>query len=266
MTRLILARSGWQYAQDARKVGDFYSSFMDESAIESKGIAPLQPQLDAFAAIADRHALARAMGAQLRADVDALNNTNFETGNLFGIWVTQGLTDPSHGYPYVLQGGLGMPDRDYYLSKSPQMTELRKKYLGHVEAMLKLAGFKDPATRAARIVALETAIAGVHATRVESEDVHTPVVWNRADLPKNAPGLDWAALLDAAGLSDAPSIIAWQPKAIAGLAALAAKEPLDAWKDWLAFHALEDSANYLPKVFCRPTFRLPSRPRAQRQT
>src|SRR5579872_2391999 len=74
---------------DSRKIGDFYSSFMDEAAIESKGIAPLKPQLDAIAAIADRHALARALGERLRADVDPLNNTNFETLNLFGIWIAQ---------------------------------------------------------------------------------------------------------------------------------------------------------------------------------
>jgi predicted metalloendopeptidase len=93
------AKAGAPAGPDAGKVGDFYAAFMDETAIESKGVAPLKPQLDAFAAIADGHALARAIGEQLRADVDALNSTNFETGNLFGIWVTQGLDDPAHTYP-----------------------------------------------------------------------------------------------------------------------------------------------------------------------
>src|SRR5579862_2374766 len=93
---------------DARKIGDFYASYMDEAAIEAKGIAPMKPEFDAIAAIADRHALARALGERIRADVDALNNTNFETDNFIGVWVTQGLTDPSHTYPYLLQGGLGM--------------------------------------------------------------------------------------------------------------------------------------------------------------
>jgi len=236
-------------AKSGAPVGTFYASFMDEAAIESKGIAPLKPQFDAFAAIADRHALARALGGQLRADVDALNSTNFETGNLFGVWITQGLTDPSKAYPYMLQGGLGMPDRDYYVSASPQMAQLRKQYLAHIEAMFKLAGFSDPAGRAARVFALETAMAKVHATRVESEDVHSAVSWNRTDLPVKAPGLDWAALLDAAGLSDAPVLIMWHPTAAAGLSALCAKEPLDAWKDWLALHAVEDAAAYLPKAF-----------------
>jgi putative endopeptidase len=124
---------------DAEKVGDFYSSFMDEAAIESKGIAPIKPQLDAIAALADAHALARAIGGSLRADVDPLNSTNFQTPNLFGIWIAQALDDPEHNVPYLLQGGLGMPDREYYLSATPHMTQVREQYRGHIAAMLKLA-------------------------------------------------------------------------------------------------------------------------------
>jgi predicted metalloendopeptidase len=248
------AKAGAAASADARKVGDFYAAFMDEAAIEQKGIAPLKPQLDAFAAIADRHALARAIGGQLRADVDALNSTNFQTGNLFGIWITQGLDDPSHTYPYLLQGGLGMPDREYYLSQSPQMAQIRKQYLAHIERMFTLAGFTDPSARATRVFALETAMAGVHATRVESEDVHSAVPWKRADLPSKAPGLDWPALLEAAGLSEPPVVIVWHPKAVTGLSALVSKQPLDAWKDWLALHAVERAAAFLPKAFGDESF------------
>uniref|UniRef100_Q023R5 Endothelin-converting enzyme 1 n=1 Tax=Solibacter usitatus (strain Ellin6076) TaxID=234267 RepID=Q023R5_SOLUE len=239
---------------DARKIADYYSTFMDEAAIESKGIAPLKPQLDEIAAIADPHGLARVLGSGLRADVDPLNNTNFETGNLFGVWITQGLTDPSHNFPYLLQGGLGLPDRDYYISASPTMAALRTQYQAHIAATFKLAGFTDPTARAARVFALETKMAQVHATRVESEDVHAAVSWNRDELTAKAPGLDWPALRDAAGLRDAPVFVIWHPKAIRGLAALAAAEPLDAWKDWLAFHAIEDAAAYLPRAFVEEHF------------
>jgi predicted metalloendopeptidase len=239
---------------DARKIGDFYASYMDEAAIESKGIAPLKPQLDAIAAIADRPALARALGEQLRADVDPLNNTNFETDSLFGVWIAQGLTDPSHNFPYLLQGGLGMPDRDYYLSTTPHMAELRQRYEAHIVAMFKLAGFEDPSARARRVFELETKMARAHATRVESEDVHGAVSWKRGELAAKAPGLDWPALLEAAGLQDASVLIVWHPKAVPGLAALAATEPLDAWKDWLAFHALDRAAGFLPKAFVDESF------------
>jgi putative endopeptidase len=239
---------------DTRKIGDFYSSFMDEAAIEAKGITPLKAQLDGIAAIADRHGLARILGGQLRADVDPLNNTNFETGNLFGVWISQGLTDPTRTFPYLLQGGLGMPDREYYLSTTPHMVELRKQYQAHIAAIFKLAGFADQDARASRVFALETAIAKVHATRVESEDVHSAVSWKREELAVKAPGLDWPALLDAATLNDAPVLIVWHPKAVSGLSALVAKEPLDIWKDWLVFHAVEKAASFLPKAFVDEDF------------
>jgi predicted metalloendopeptidase len=227
---------------------------MDEAEIEAKGIEPLKPRLDAIASIADRSALARAIGSTLRADVDALNNTSFQTENLFGVWVTQGLDDPEHSYPYLLQGGLGMPDRDYYISSSPKMAELRKQYQAHVAAMLKLAGLSDAQARADRVFALETKIAGVHATRVESEDVHSAATWKRKDLSSKAPGLDWPTLLEAADLKDVPVFIVWHPKALTGLSALAAGEPLDAWKDWLAFHTIEQAADFLPKAFVEERF------------
>ncbi len=248
------AKGGATAGADSRKVGDYYSSFMDEAAIEAAGAAPLKPQLDAIAAIADRTALARALGGNLRAGVDALNNTNFETSNLFGVWITQGLKDPSHSVPYLLQGGLGLPDRDYYLSASPHMTELRKQYEAHIGAMFQLAGVADPAGRAAKVFALETKMARVHATRVESEDVNLAVTWQRAELASKAPGLNWSVLLEAAGLQDAATFTIWHPKAIPGLSALAASEPLDTWKDWLAYHAIEDAATYLPKAFVEERF------------
>jgi predicted metalloendopeptidase len=97
-------------------------------------------------------------------------------------------------------------------------------------------------------------MARAHATRVESEDVHGAVSWKRGELAAKAPGLDWPALLDAAGLQDAPVLIIWHPKAVPGLAALAATESLDAWKDWLAYHAIERSAAFLPKAFVDERF------------
>jgi predicted metalloendopeptidase len=239
---------------DRQKVGDFYSSYIDEAAIESRSITPLKPQLDAIAAIADKRSLARAVGSRLRADVDPLNATNFQTDHLFGVWISQGLTDPSRSFPYLLQGGLGMPDRDYYVSNDSHMVELRKQYRLHIAAVLKLAGFDNPDARAARVFSLETKIAGVHATRVESANVQNAVSWKREELAARAPGLDWPALLEAAGLQDAPTFIIWHPKAVAGLSALVAREPLDAWKDWLAFHAVDRVSDFLPKAFVDEQF------------
>ena len=232
-----------------QKIGDFYASYMDTTGIEARGLTPLKPQLDSIAAIADAKALARALGATLRADVDPLNSTNFFTEHLLGVFITQGLDDPSHNVPYLLQGGLGMPDRDYYLATAPAMASLRAEYLAHVVATLKLAGSADAPARAALVVALETKIASAHASRLESQDVKSPRTWKRTEFAVRAPGLDWATLLDAAGLADAPAFIVWHPKALAGIARLAASEPLDAWKDWLTFHRINESAAFLPNAF-----------------
>jgi len=239
---------------EARKVGDFYASFMDDAGIEAKGLAPLKPALEAIAAIADRRALARAIGDSIRADVDPLNATNFQTEHLFGVWIAQGLQDPSRNMPYLLQGGLGLPDRDYYTSATPKMTALRKAYTEHVTAVLTLAGFANAAPRAAAIVDLETKMAGVHATRVQSADVKLPRVWTREQLATNAPGIDWPVLLESAGLKDAPAFTVWHPAAVTGLSALVAKAPLDACKDWLAFHTINEVAGFLPKAFVDQSF------------
>jgi predicted metalloendopeptidase len=241
-------------APEARKVGDFYASFMDEAGIDAKGLTPLKPALDAIAAIPDRRALARAIGGTIRADVDPLNATNFQTEHLFGVWIAQGLQDPSRNMPYLLQGGLGLPDRDYYTSAAPKMAALRKAYAGHVTAVLTLAGFARASARAAAIVDLETKMARVHATRVQSADVKLPQVWTREQLATKAPGLDWPMLLDAAGLKDAPAFTVWHPAAVTGLSALAANAPLDAWKDWLAFHTINESAGFLPKAYVDQSF------------
>jgi len=98
-----------------RLIADYYKAYMDQAAIEKAGLAPLKPALDAIDAIGDKAALSTALGAQLRADVDPINATNLDTEHLLGLFVAQGLEDPSRNVPYLLQGGLGMPNRDYYL-------------------------------------------------------------------------------------------------------------------------------------------------------
>ena len=138
---------------------------MDEETIEKKGLAPLEPALKRIDAIKDRKELARALGASLRADVDVLNSTNLHTANLFGLWVAQDLDDPCRYAPFILQGGLVMPDRDYYLNPSPAMAAIRAKYQEHIAAMLTLAHQPDPAGSAARIFALEHRMAQVHGSR-----------------------------------------------------------------------------------------------------
>ncbi|HLN58602.1 MAG TPA: M13 family metallopeptidase [Thermoanaerobaculia bacterium] len=235
---------------EARKIGDYYSSYMDEAAIEAKGLRPLEPALARIAGIADKQALARAIGGTLRADVDVLNATNFHTGNLLGLWVAQDLDEPAKYSPFLLQGGLGMPDREYYLDSSPRMAEIRLKYQAHIAAVLKLARVADAEAKAARIFDLEHSIARTHWGRAESEDVvRGNNHWTRQDFEKNAPGLDWAAFFAEAGLGREPVFVVWQPSAVTGISALVAAQPLETWKDYLVFRSIERASPFLPKAF-----------------
>ncbi len=249
------AKSSAPAGSDERKIGDTFATFMDEAEIEAKGLAPLRPALDRVAAISDKADLARALGETLRADVDALNNTNFFTQNVLGLWVAQDLDAPTQYAPFLLQGGLGMPDRDYYLDPSPHMAEIRTKYAAYVEKMLTLGGIPDAAAKAARIFAFEKKIAASHVSREDSESVakgnnH----WARAAFATRAPGLDWPKFFEAAGLGGQASFVVWQPRAVTGLAALVAKEPLATWKDYLTFRTLARAATYLPKAFVDEQF------------
>jgi putative endopeptidase len=235
---------------EARKIGDYYASFMDEAAIEAAGAAPLKPELERIAGIRTRRDLSRELGAALRADVDALNATDFYTDRPFGLWVAEDLDDTNKYRPYLMQGGLGLPDREYYLGDSARFKELRGKYKAHVAAMLRLAGFTDVEARAQRIVDLETAIARTHWTVDQTADItRANTVWTRAELARKAPGIDWDAFLTAAGLQDQPRFGAWQASAITGMARLAGSQPLQAWRDYMAFHAVERGAPFLSKPF-----------------
>ena len=240
---------------DEGKVANYYRAYFDTDAIDRAGLAPARADLDAIAGIADKRQLATAIGGTLRADTDPINATNFHTENLFGIFVTQGLATPGEQLPYLMQGGIGLPEREYYLSADPKMADLRTKYRAYVQQLLSLANYPDPAGSAQRIMDLEMRIAQAHATREESENWEkASQVWTRAQLEQKAPGIDWAALLDAAQLGSAPRFDAYFPDAIPKLAALVASEPLQSWKDWLAFHTLNSQANVLPKPFRDASF------------
>ena len=250
-----IVKSNPPVGSSLRKVADLYNSYMDEAAIEATGLAPLRPHLDAIAAIRDQHELAHALGETLRADVDALNNTNFHTPNLFGLWVAPGFHDPDHYTAYLLQGGLVLPDREYYVSDSEHMRDLRAKYQTHVATMMRLGGFSDPDGRASRIVNLEHLIAQTHRTLADNEDIHrADNPWTRSEFAKDAPGLDWDEYFRGAGIGEITNFIVWQPEAFKGESALVASTPLETWKDWLAFHLIEAYAGVLPKSFAEARF------------
>jgi putative endopeptidase len=257
-TRVLLERAAASAAgagSGERKAGDFFASYMDETAIEARGLTPLDPFLKKIAAIADRRSLTESICGSLRADVDPLNATNFYTDHLFGLWFTQDLNEPSRNAAYLLQGGLGMPDRDYYLDSSAEMQAARTAYRSHVAAVLTLAKIAEAERKADAIVALEHDIAEAHATRTESADVakgNNP--WARDEFAARAPGLDWPTCFAAAGLEAAPRIIVWHPRAVTGIAALVGKTPIEVWRDYLTFHLIDAFGGVLPKAFVDERF------------
>jgi putative endopeptidase len=241
---------------EVRKIGDYYDAYMDERAIESKGLSPVKSELEEIAGVKDKSALARVVGAQLRADVDPLNNTNFQTDRLFGLWVSPDFNNPERNVAYLMQGGLGLPDRDNYLNTDANNTELQAKYRAHIAAILKLVGATDSDAKASRIYELENKIAAVHVNRTDSEDVHKANnTWQLREFSTRAPGLDWAKFFDAAGLNAQPMIMVWQPAGVTGIAALVGSQPLDVWKDYLTFHALDRASSLLPKAYADERFK-----------
>lgn len=252
----LIRGAGQSNDPEAKKIGDYYDAFMNEDAIEKKGLTSIKAELDEIARLADKTALAHLLGSQLRADVDPLNNTNFYTDRLFGIWVSPDLNNPTHNVPYLLQGGLGLPDRDNYLNKEKDDVDLQAKYREHIATVLKLAQIVDADAKAARIYELERMIATVHATRTDSADIqkaNNP--WPTKDFTNKAPGLDWTSFFKAARLSDQPTIVVWHPTAVTGISALVANQPLDVWKEYLTFRAIDRASGLLPKSFAAERFK-----------
>lgn len=240
---------------EQRLIADLYHSYMDTDAIETAGTTPLKEKLDEIAGIKTREDLARALGGTLRADTDALNATNFHTANLFGLWVAASFNDPDHYTAYLMQGGVVLPNREYYVSDNAHMKEIRAKYQAHMARMLRLAGFDEAEERAARVFGLETAIAQAHVSLADSENIekaNNP--WGASDFAAKAPGLDWKEYFRGAGLEHQKSFIVWQPTAFAGEAALVASTPIETWKDYLRYHLIEQYGADLPGKFADESF------------
>jgi putative endopeptidase len=254
-TRELIEQAGGEGDAEAKKIGDAFAAFMDEKAIEARGAAPLEPELARIAAIRDRRQLATELGGTLRSDVDALNIGDVQTDRLFGLWVAEDLDEPSRYAAYLLQGGLGLPDRDFYLVDNERFADIRDKYEQHIAALLRLAKVADPEAAAKRVVALERKIARVHWTAVDTRDVKKANNrWPRAAFAKKAPGLDWKLYFEAAGLSGQDAVMVWQPSALVGISKLVGGQSLQAWKDYLAFHAVSRAAPYLPRAFVDESF------------
>ena len=237
-----MAKNPTQSGRIGQQVGDFYASWMDEAAIAAKGTAPLKPYLDRIAAVRDKGEL-----------LDLFATVGYESP--VGVAIYPDLATPTQYAVYAGQGGLGMPNRDYYLLQGAKYDAYRAAYRAYVTKIQELAGITDAAAKADRIVALETAIAKVHWTPEQSRDIdkiYNPM--DRAKLNAFAPQLEWDRTLAKYGLGDVKTVVVTETSAVQDIGKLVDSVPLSTWKDYLAYHFVDDHAAYLPKAFDDASF------------
>jgi putative endopeptidase len=223
---------------EAQKIGDLYTSFVDEKTRNARGLQPLQAEMARIAALRSKKQLAGLIGHYQRIGMPTP----------LDLQIHQDAKNATVSVADIVQSGLGLPDRDYYLKDDDtRLKELRDKYLAHVEKTLALAGIQDAATGARNILALETALAQAHWTKVENRN---PVkTYNRFTLQKLqtlAPAYDWRAYLNAAGVGTKQAfVVVSQPSFLSGFSAAIEATPLDTWKTYFTWHVLNGSAPYL---------------------
>jgi putative endopeptidase len=227
------------------KVGAFYTAFMDEGRIEALGAKPIAPELDAIRAAVTREQIGALMGRHVK---------DFE-GSAFAIGLDVDSKDIAHYATYLAQGGLGLPDRDYYLQAS--FAEKKAAYQAYVEKLLRLESWPDPTANAAAIVALETKIAEVSWTKAEERNpdaTYNP--YTLSELEKAAPGFPWRAFLAAADLGAPAKVVVIEKTAFPKIAAIYASTPIEVLQAWLAFNVADNASPYLSKAFADANFEL----------
>ena len=225
------------------KLGAFYASFMDEGAVEKRGVAPLAPDLDRVRKVGDRSQFAALLGEA---------QSSFQM-SLFGLSIDPDAKDPTRYSISLSQAGTGLPDRDYYLQ--PGFAAKKQAYQLYVGRMLDLIGWPDSPRQAAAIVAFETRLAQAQWSKAESRDpVKTYNPTSLAALKTLAPDFDWTAYLGGAGLGHADMLVLQQKPAILAETKIAAGTDLATLRAWLAFHLVDNASGVLPKLFVDAAF------------
>ena len=225
---------------NAQLIGDLYASFMDEAALNSQGASPLKPHL---------------------AEVDALKTT-VELADLLGRFSMIGIAGPVNGFieadagdptrvaVYLVQAGTALPDRDYYLNSDQRFVDIRAKYQQYLEKVFTLAGRPNAEANAKLVLALETDLARIQWTRVESRDaVKTFNKYPVAKLVQEMPGFDWLTWAKPQQLDTQADWVIRQPSFFKSFAALVPERPIDAWKAWLAAQVITNYAPLLNQPF-----------------
>jgi putative endopeptidase len=230
------AKSNASDGSDEQKIGDFYASFMDRKGRNAKGIEPIQAELKAIDAIKDYNDLASFFGTANRTGISIP----------FAISVYTDFKDPTKNTIITWQGGLGLPEREYYTSADAKMADIRKKYVAHVEKMLQLGGVENPAENTAKIMALETTLANQHMKKEDTRDMVK--LYNKyatADLKTLMPDFNWTAMMAKAGVDKEKSIVVTQVEYIKSLNNIIKSTPIDTWKIYLKWGLINRSASLL---------------------
>jgi len=228
----------------ASKIGNAYSAYLDLKTVEAKGLTPIKPWLNQIKAVKTKSDYAVIVAKAMRSGV----------ATPFTGYVGQDDKAPDTYIYSISQSGLGLPDRDYYLSDTPQMAKTRAEYVAYLTKMFALAGEANGAVRAQAVMAFETGIAKAHWTRIDSRDADK--TYNKltlAQLQALAPSFDFGAALKANGIKVKELLVA-QPSAIKGEAALIAQTPLTVLKDQLLVRSLSSFADYLPETIAQTDF------------
>jgi endothelin-converting enzyme/putative endopeptidase len=242
----VSARSDWPVASAEQLSGDFYAACMNEDAVNQLGIAPVQPLLDEVAAIKTRADVQRVIGH--------LHGLGINAG--FAVNAGQDLHDPTRMVAHLGAAGLGLPDRDYYLKPEPRFVEARAKYLEHVARMLVLAGWKPDAANAAAasVFAFEKRLAEATLDNVARRDpVQQDHKTTFAGLGAMAPSFDWAGYFDGAKLPRVDLNVT-EPAFVKAFDKEVGSAPLAQWRDYLAWHVLDNSADALSAPLVEQNF------------
>jgi putative endopeptidase len=231
---------------DIRKIGDLYASFNDEPMAESLGITPLDAEIERIEAIEDHADVIRYMGHALTIGIQVPIN----------FYIDGDAANPDRYLAYIWQDGLGMPDRDYYLSDSENLAGVRQKYATHVENMFALAGWDDSKNAAKTIVQLEESIARQHWSQVQNRD-REKIYSNKFGIESaNAlsPEFDWRLFLDVGGFGAPEEFVIAQTDYFARLGEIITAASIDEWQTYFRFKALKAFAAYLSDQFVNEDF------------
>jgi putative endopeptidase len=240
-----LAEGSHEAGSNAQKIGDLFASFMAEDRIEALGAEPLREHLEQVAAVGDLESLAGFVGGLERRG----------GGGFFGAYVDTDSRNSDRYLVHLVQGGIGLPDESYY--RDDKFADIRTAYLAHLEKLLGLAGWPEPAAAAQQVLDVETRLARGHWERAETRDVIKGYnLLTLEELRALVPALpldSWATALGATEATLAETIVR-QPSYLEHLSTALHEVPLEDWKAWLAVRVVRSAAPYLSSAFVEENF------------